>query len=161
MRLLVTGGRSFSDRNSLFGTLGALHAEHHFTPLIHGDARGADRLVGEWVQERGIQVLACPVDWKRYGRGAGPIRNRRMLDEKPDLAVAFTGGREDGEDAVHDAFARLCRGRPCSGGGSERSCRAGRTAPVEQGLPILLHDRLGETLRAERVAVTCTAGIRA
>lgn len=92
MRLLVTGGRDFTDRQLLFQALDQLHAEHHFTLLIHGDARGADRLAGEWAQDRGIQVLACPADWKQHGRIAGPIRNRQMLDKKPDLVVAFPGG---------------------------------------------------------------------
>jgi hypothetical protein len=61
-----------------------LHAEHQFTLLIHGDARGADWLAGEWAKERGVEV-ACPADWRRRGRGAGPIHNRQMLDEHPDL----------------------------------------------------------------------------
>jgi len=91
MRLLVTGGRDFADRDFLFATLDRLHAEHGFTLLIHGDARGADRLAGEWAQERGVPILACPADWKRFGRGAGPKRNRQMLAEKPDLVVAFPG----------------------------------------------------------------------
>jgi len=92
MRFLVTGGRSFADRDFLFATLDRLHAEHGFTLLIHGDARGADRLASEWAQERGVLILACPADWERYGRGAGPKRNRQMLDQKPDLVVAFPGG---------------------------------------------------------------------
>ena len=77
----------------LFAALDRLHREHGFTLLIHGDARGADRLSGEWATDRGIEVFACPADWKRHGRGAGPIRNRQMLDHKPDLLVAFPGGR--------------------------------------------------------------------
>jgi hypothetical protein len=92
MRLLVTGGRSFSDRELLFATLDRLHVEHHFTMLIHGDAKGTDRLAGEWATERGIGVSARPADWRRYGRGAGMVRNRQMLEEKPDLVVAFPGG---------------------------------------------------------------------
>ena len=92
MRVLITGGRNFAGRALMWSTLDRLHAEHHFTLLIHGDARGADRLAGEWARERGIEVLACPADWKRYGRGAGPKRNRQMLDERPDLVVAFPGG---------------------------------------------------------------------
>jgi len=91
MRLLVTGGRSFGDREFLFATLDRLHAEHQFTLLIHGDAKGTDRLAGEWAQERGIEVLACPADRERYGRAAGPKRNRQMLAENPDLVVAFPG----------------------------------------------------------------------
>ena len=31
-----------------------------------------------------------PADWKKYGRAAGPIRNKQMLNEgKPDLVLAF------------------------------------------------------------------------
>ena len=92
MRVLITGGRKYDDRESLFATLDRLHAEHHFTVLIHGDARGADRLGGEWAEERGVEVLAYPADWRRYGRGAGPKRNQQMLEENPDLVVAFPGG---------------------------------------------------------------------
>ena len=40
---------------------------------------------------------ACDVymaDWDGLGRKAGPIRNQRMLDDgKPDLGIAFPGGR--------------------------------------------------------------------
>ncbi len=33
-------------------------------------------------------------EWMKYGKAAGPIRNARMLAEgKPDLVVAFPGGR--------------------------------------------------------------------
>jgi len=32
--------------------------------------------------------------WSKHGRAAGPIRNQEMIDEcKPDLVVAFPGGR--------------------------------------------------------------------
>jgi len=92
MRFIVVGGRNFKDRDFLFTVLDRLHAEHGFTLLIHGDAKGADRLAGDWANERGIPIFACPPDWRRYGRGAGPKRNRQMLAEKPDLVVAFPGG---------------------------------------------------------------------
>ncbi len=47
-RLLVTGGRDFADRDLLYATLDRLHAEHNIIVVIHGDAKGADRLAGEW-----------------------------------------------------------------------------------------------------------------
>jgi YspA, cpYpsA-related SLOG family len=93
MRVLVTGGRDFSDRTLLFEALDRLHAAHGFTVLIHGDANGADRLSGEWATARGVSVEAHPADWKRHGRAAGPIRNQKMLEEKPELVVAFPGGK--------------------------------------------------------------------
>lgn len=93
MRVLVTGGRDFDDREMLFAFLDRLHEEQPFTLLIHGDARGADRLCGEWASERTIECLPCPADWRRHGRAAGPIRNGQMLEHKPDILVAFPGGK--------------------------------------------------------------------
>ncbi|NLX94715.1 MAG: DUF2493 domain-containing protein [Rhodopirellula sp.] len=123
MRFLVTGGRNFADRDFLFATLDRLRAEHGFTLLIHGDARGADRLAGEWARDRGIQILACPADWKRFGRGACPKRNRQMLAEKPDLVVAFPGGSGTSHMVIiaEEAGVKVIRAEevtaPGSGGG--------------------------------------------
>jgi hypothetical protein len=61
--------------------------------IIHGGASGADRLAGEWAASRGIPVEVHPADWQKYGRAAGPIRNQQMIDRKPDMVVAFPGGR--------------------------------------------------------------------
>lgn len=93
MKLLVTGGRDFADEAMVKRVLDVLHTKHSFTLLIHGDASGLDRLAGAWAKTAGIEVLACPADWKRHGRGAGPIRNKAMLDHKPELLVAFPGGK--------------------------------------------------------------------
>jgi phosphoribosylformylglycinamidine (FGAM) synthase-like amidotransferase family enzyme len=93
MKVLVTGGRGFSNRTLLFASLDSLHADHAFTMIIHGGASGADRLAGEWAASRCIPVEVHPAGWQRYGRAAGPIRNQRMIDRKPDMVVAFPGGR--------------------------------------------------------------------
>jgi hypothetical protein len=93
MRVLITGGRHYSDQDLLEKTLNELHSRHGFTDLMHGDASGADQLAGQWAKSRGISVKAYPADWKNLGRIAGPIRNKKMLDEKPDLLVAFPGGK--------------------------------------------------------------------
>lgn len=93
MRVLITGGRDFDDQDLLERTLDELHSKHSFTTMIHGDASGADRLAGQWAESKGISVEANPADWKKFGRAAGPIRNQQMLDDKPDLVVAFPGGK--------------------------------------------------------------------
>lgn len=93
MRVLVTGGRNFADADLLETTLNAVHESEEISVLIHGAANGADTLAGEWAARHDIRVVACPAEWKRYGRGAGPVRNREMLALSPDLLVAFPGGR--------------------------------------------------------------------
>ena len=94
MRILVCGGRDFCDRTLLGRELDRLHRLSSLSLVIHGAAQGADALAGAWAQNRGIEEVRFPADWKKHGRAAGPLRNKQMLDEgKPDLVVAFPGGR--------------------------------------------------------------------
>lgn len=37
----------------------------------------------------GLHVDEYPADWDNHGKRAGPIRNQRMLDQDPDLVIAF------------------------------------------------------------------------
>jgi len=47
-----------------------------------------------WARIKEVAVQVFPADWETHGKAAGPIRNQRMLDEgRPDLVVAFPGGR--------------------------------------------------------------------
>lgn len=97
MRLLVCGGRRYSDRDHVFSSLDRAHAKRPVTLLIHGAGTGADALADQWARSRGVPVKAFPADWDRYGRGAGPIRNRAMLyDGQPEGVVAFPGGAGTG-----------------------------------------------------------------
>lgn len=60
--------------------------------VIHGAAKGADRLAGEWAAYQGINVIEVPAEWDKYGKRAGFLRNQKMLTYEPDLVVAFPGG---------------------------------------------------------------------
>lgn len=92
MTVLVTGGRDFTDRAYLFRRMDYFRSALKLTHIIHGAAQGADTLVGEWAQDRGLDVRAFPADWTHLGKAAGPIRNRQMIAERPDYVVAFKGG---------------------------------------------------------------------
>lgn len=84
MRLLVCGDRNWGGRDNealLRERLEALRPE----VVIHGCARGADRMAGRLAGELGCVVVEFPAQWDKFGRAAGPIRNQQMLDEgSPD-----------------------------------------------------------------------------
>lgn len=93
MRLLVCGGRDFDNRDLLRWQMNLAVGEHKNVTVIHGGARGADRLAGAIAEAAGIPVVVFRAYWDRYGKRAGFIRNKQMLDEgKPDLVLAAPGG---------------------------------------------------------------------
>jgi len=36
-----------------------------------------------------FKVIVVPADWNKYGRAAGPIRNKQMLNLEPHILYAF------------------------------------------------------------------------
>lgn len=97
MRVIVCGGRDFTDGQLIYRELDGLG----ITSLAAGGCDGVDIIAEQWAlgnRKMGVAPRAeyrCfPADWKANGKAAGPIRNQQMLDEfKPDAVVAFPGGR--------------------------------------------------------------------
>jgi hypothetical protein len=92
MRVVVCGSHTRGDRAFVFQKLDRLHAECGFTDLMQGGADFIDRFAKEWaVQYPEVELWQCDAEWSKFGRSAGPIRNKRMVDWQPDLVVAFDG----------------------------------------------------------------------
>jgi len=90
MKILICGGRDFSDRDWMQTVIA-------FTVpscIITGMAKGADRLAYDLAKELNIPVECYPADWDTYGKSAGYRRNEQMLKEgRPNKVIAFPGGR--------------------------------------------------------------------
>lgn len=94
MRIHVCGGRNYDDRKKVFAVL----SEYEPTAIIEGGANGADQSAYRYWREKcdldAVQWLRFRAEWEKDGKAAGPARNHRMLVEgKPDLVIAFPGGR--------------------------------------------------------------------
>ncbi len=90
VRILYTGSRAWCDHNAIFAYVtgappGAV--------IIHGACpTGADSIVDRAARGDRRAIESYPVDHSVDGPwpGAGPNRNRRMLEQsKPGLAIAF------------------------------------------------------------------------
>jgi hypothetical protein len=79
MKILVTGDRNWDDYDLIAEALSTLPAG---TIIVHGDCRGADIICAEIAKSLGFIVRPYPADWERYGRAAGPIRNKQMITEE-------------------------------------------------------------------------------
>lgn len=94
MRVLVCGGREFSNTKLAYSVLDNLHKQQPVGVLIEGDARGADRIAGYWARRNRVDNLKFHANWEKHGKKAGYLRNKQMLEEGgPDLVIAFPGGK--------------------------------------------------------------------
>ena len=86
MRILVCGGRSYNNAERVNSALDAIHGADGIDVIIHGGCSGADELAKRWAASRKVECIAYPADWNQYGRAM-------ITDGKPDIVVAFPGGR--------------------------------------------------------------------
>lgn len=110
--LVVCGGRAYDNREHVYSVLSNIAPDI----IAHGacgcDAddpkkrnvkliTGADRLADDWARSFArppVWILRFPARWGALGRGAGPVRNKKMLDalmERWDghiQVVCFPGG---------------------------------------------------------------------
>jgi hypothetical protein len=89
LKLIIAGGRSYKLTEADTDRLDALDG---VTEVVSGCAAGVDRDGEAWAERKGIPVRRFPADWKRYGRGAGPVRNREMA-AYADAVALFPGKR--------------------------------------------------------------------
>lgn len=92
MKVLVCGARDWTNLSLEYGILyRLLDLVGDGLTIVEGAAPGADVIAGDWARDVGVRLLEYSAHWRYLGRGAGPIRNRTMLDDNPDVAlvVAF------------------------------------------------------------------------
>jgi hypothetical protein len=85
MTLLVCGDRNWKNEKVIEEIL----KEQDVDLLIHGNCIGADKIADKIGKKLGFKVKTYPADWS-LGKKAGPLRNKKMLDENEiDLVLAF------------------------------------------------------------------------
>lgn len=75
-----------------------IRKEHNIV-ILSGCARGADALGERYAKENGFPVEKHPADWKRYGKSAGPKRNREMA-ELSDYVICFWDKKSKGTKSM-------------------------------------------------------------
>lgn len=90
-KLLIAGSRGFNDYQLLKNTIKPENIEC----IISGCARGADTLAIKYAKEFNIPVEEYPAEWDKYGRSAGYIRNKIMVD-KATAVICFWDGQSRG-----------------------------------------------------------------
>ena len=98
-RVIIAGTRTFQDydlleKHTTF-MLSRKVSAYETIEIVSGGASGADALGERYAREHGYKLTIFPADWGRYGRRAGPMRNRQMV-EYADALIAFHDGTSRG-----------------------------------------------------------------
>ena len=104
MKLVITGSRGIENRQAIWAILD----KHQFDTLIHGGARGVDKIAGQYAQAKGIKEVVLKPNW-RLGRGAAMANNAKMA-EIGDALVAIHDGVSTGTAHMVDTMRKL--GKP-------------------------------------------------
>ena len=102
VKILVTGDRHWNDRELIQGAL--LPGTGDTPPfVIHGGARGADRIAEQVAETFGLPCARVEANWGRLGKRAGVVRNEWMLNGlQPAIVYAFH------DDIAHSKGTKHC-----------------------------------------------------
>ena len=93
MRILITGSRDWSDKETIRQALLSFTAEvedPNTVCIIHGGcSTGADFIANHLALEYGFRLEVVEADWNAFGRSAGPKRNAEMVRRGADICLAF------------------------------------------------------------------------
>ena len=89
MKVIVAGSRSIIALDLIKTAI--KDSGFKLTELVCGCSYGVDRAAERWALDEGIPVKKFPADWAKYGRAAGPIRNKEMAKYADALVLVWDG----------------------------------------------------------------------
>lgn len=99
-RVLITGSRSWTDEETISNALRTVWEEQGKPTdmiLVSGHCpTGADAICERIWEKNGLTVERYPADWDTHGKAAGFVRNKTMVDSKPDICLAFRKNNSKG-----------------------------------------------------------------
>lgn len=95
MRLGIVGYRNYNDYESFSEFVDSIISNNKIDKIVSGGhlskgriKPGTDTLAWKYAVEQGIQIVEYEADWSKYGKAAGPIRNK-LIVENVDILIAF------------------------------------------------------------------------
>ena len=88
MKLAIIGSRTFTDSELAWNTYKNLPFLDQVTQIVSGGAKGADSIAELLAKWSGKEMIVYYPDWDKYGKQAGFIRNRLIINDS-DCVLAF------------------------------------------------------------------------
>jgi len=105
MILIIAGSRNFNDfdflETEVLKFLKKYKEEKDPLEIVSGNANGADKLGEKFAKKYGLKIHYKPANWKEYGKSAGMIRNKEMVDMSTHC-ICFWDGKSPGTKNMID-----------------------------------------------------------
>lgn len=107
MKVCIAGSRLITDMELVFKCIG--RSKMDITEVVSGGAKGVDLLGEAYAIKHFLPIVPFWADWQKYGKCAGPIRNRQMA-EYCNAAIIVWDGESSGTRNMIECMKSL--GKP-------------------------------------------------
>ena len=98
-KIAVVGSRNFNNKDFVVKTLKKLiHNKNNLTDsivLVSGGASGVDSWAEDFWKLHKLNCIIFKAEWDKYGKSAGFLRNKQIIDEA-DFVIVFWDGISKG-----------------------------------------------------------------
>lgn len=106
MKAVISGGRNVHITRDGEEALYKIFVCYDIKTIANGMARGVDTDAYTIAKKAGVDIFEFPAELDKYGKAAGPMRNRQMLDfiVPGGILIIFDGGngtRSIEEEAIN------------------------------------------------------------
>ena len=95
MRIAIVGSREFKNYSLMKEKYLEITKDMKVDAIVSGGARGADTLAEQLAKELEITLIVYVAEWKKFGKGAGMMRNTTIVEDS-DIIIAFPIGSSVG-----------------------------------------------------------------
>lgn len=89
MKVLIAGSRTISDKQYVYDAIDSLDIV--ITEIISGGAQGVDTIGEQYASDNNIPVKRFFPDWTKFGKSAGVLRNKEMVNCADIVVVVWDG----------------------------------------------------------------------
>ena len=103
MILAIVGSRTFTNYRLLSAELDNYN---DIERIVSGGAKGADTLARRYAKEHDIPIREYLPNWAQYGKRAGYLRNRNIVDDCDELIAFWDGSSKGTKNSIGLGFER-------------------------------------------------------
>lgn len=106
MKVIIAGSRTIRKPEIVVAAIEASGFAPQITQVVSGGAGGPDTYGEQWAHARGLPIKRFLAEWHRYGKRAGPLRNREMAAYSEALIAVHDGKSRGTANMIEEATKR-------------------------------------------------------